>query len=99
MSSRKQQQEMGKGGALVLAYSSAGVRQPDRSNLSERSTSPKAPENRVNVAARSVFLTQLASQYESKSAASVRRMEARASASGCYGDKTPKPALRHLVWA
>ncbi len=99
MSLRKQQQKTGKGGALVLAYSSADLRQPGRPVLPERTISPPAFEKRVNVAARSVFLAQLVSQYEGKNAASVRREEARACASSCYGDKTQKPALRHLVWA
>ena len=99
MSLRKQQSMTGKGGALVLTYSSAGSRQPDRTTMPDCGISSTAPEKSVNVAARSVFLAQLASQYEGKSAASARRKEARASACGRYGEKTPKPALRHLVWA
>ena len=99
MGLRKQLQKTGEGGALVPAYSSAGVRKPSGLDHLECATPSKSPENSITVAARSVFLAQLVAQYESKSAAGVRRMEARACASSCYGAKIPKPALRHLVWA
>ncbi len=99
MSLRKQQSKTGKGSALVPVYSLTGVRQPSGGDHLEQVNFSKSPENSVIVAARSVFLAQLAGQYESKNAASARRMEARACASSCYGAKIPKPALRHLVWA
>ena len=90
MSLRKSQQETGKGGALVLASSPV---------LAARHFSPQTGETSMIVTARSVFLAQLSSQYESKSAASARRMDARVSASNCYSEKAPEPRLRHLVWA
>ncbi len=99
MSMRNTRKETGKGGALVPAFRPAISHPSNGSGLMGRDITSQTTANRPIIAARSVFLAQLASQYEGKEAARARRIEVRAFASGCYSKKSPEPRLRHLTWA